>query len=595
MKSKKKTVSKPTIVISVRSLLRHPDPSSASQKKRRDISQHRRIQSIFRRKYKTFRSEIPVQAEYIVRGMRMQVRGRLDGFYRSRNGWKLIEIKLDASLSSFSFTMIEMQEQLRYYAALAEQSVLEGREQKMLSGELAFVGRGGRLQRMEVSLDDATQALLDRLEAELAAREDRKSHLRSLRMSWPSISRKMRRDFRPLQSEMSDALVEGLSQNHLQILASPPGTGKTRAVLWSGLNQAIAQGIPLVYFTAKTTGAQEALATLKQMTNAGLPLRTVWFLGLAQLCTNCPEWPACEAIRATHEAIVRGKIQAFLTKQPRWSPEEIESYCHDERYCHYEVNREAARLADVIIADEYFFFEGPPPMHRKPVALIDEVHQIPERLWCHIETQLSIEEIRSLRSLRGEAAQATRQWLGLLESSQFEMSDEVIINRDDWIHLGKSLRSYVEANSEKAGSGVIEKVEHIARWISRVPKAVSLRPVFQFDGFNGYHLFLRDHRVVMHELLQPYSKVIGFSGTLPEDDDSLRHLLGFPTSTVILRIGTAEKERLRVLIIPKGRTKFPLRLTDFKKAVQLLIQVLRIRPGVYLVFGPRTYLKNKRH
>lgn len=585
MKKAKKTTHKPEIVLSVRSLLRHPDPSFKVRSTRGGVSQHRKTQSAYRRKYKSFRSEVALQAEYTIRGRRVQVRGRLDGLYRTRRGWKLVEIKPEISPSSSNFTMLEMQEQLRYYAALVEQSVLKSSEGRSVTAELAFAGWGGHLRRMEVPLENATQALLERLEVELDIQVDRQSHLRKLRAAWPSAARKMREAFRPLQLEMSDALSDGLSRESAMILASPPGTGKTRAVLWAGLNNAIARGGTLAYFTAKTTGAKEVLATLRQMGEAGLPLRVVWLRGRAQLCESCSDWPTCDAIHSTHEALVRGTLAAFLIREDRWMPETLESLCHEKGLCLYELNREAARLVDVVIADEYFFFESLPPMSKKPLVLIDEVHQIPERLRQHVETHLSTEEIRSIKDLRGEAAQAAKRMLRLLDPSQLEESEDIAIDQEEWARLATTLRFLGESQHWRERPSALGKIEHIARWIARMPKAICLQPIFQSGRFSGFYLLLRDHRAVVQELLGHFSKVIGFSGTLPEEDRHLRSLLGFPVSTVIVRVGKFEKGKIKIMIIPEGRTKYPPRLTDFKSTVRLLTQVLTLRRGVYLVFG----------
>ena len=527
-----------------------------------------------------------MQAEFTIRGRRVRVRGRLDGLYRTRRGWKLVEIKPDISPSSSNLTMLEMQEQLRYYAALAQQSILSGKEKRPFTGELAFAGQGGHLRRMEVPLENAAQALLERLEVELDIKEDQKSHLRDLKAAWPSVARKMRSTFRPLQREMSDALNDTLLREFCVILASPPGTGKTRAVLWAGLNNAIARGVPLAYFTAKTTGAQEVLATLRQMGEADLPLRVVWLLGRAQLCEDCGDWPDCSAIHTTHEALIKGKLSAFLIHEEHWMPETLESLCKDKGYCLYELNREAARLADVIIADEYFFFEGLPPIPKKPLVLIDEVHQIPERLRQHIETHLSIEEIRSIKDSRGEAARAAKQMLRLLDPSELEAPEGSTANREEWTRLAKTLRVHSESQYWRREPSALSKMEHIARWISRTPKAVCLQPVFRSGHFAGFYLLLNDHRTVVPELLRHFGKVVGFSGTLPEEDYHLRRLIGFPASTAIVRVGMFEKGGVKILIIPEGRSKYPPLLADFRKTVRLLTQVLALRPGVYLIFGP---------
>jgi DNA excision repair protein ERCC-2 len=586
MKRHQKTA--PEIVFSVRSLLRHPDPSSRNRGLWGTVQVHQKTQSALRRTFKSFHSEVALKGDFLLRGKRVQVTGRADGLHRIKHGWKLIEIKPDFFQSSDSLDLLESQEQMRYYAALAEKSTAFGRGGKTVEGEIWLVKPNGRVRKVQVSLQDATEALYHRLAVEFDVRRDASKHSSELKKAWPSVAKKMRADFRPIQIEMSDGLSKALACESSAILASPPGTGKTRAVLWTGLRHAIAHGIPVVYFTAKTTGATEALMTLKEMTEAGLPLRVVWLLGRAQTCENCFDWPICQATLPTREAIVRGEISGFLARRPAWDAETLQSYCLDNRFCPYEVNREAARTADLIIADEFFFFEGLPQRKKKPLALIDEVHHIPQRFREHVEIFLSMEDVRRLERYNDAVGKRVRDVLRLLDPRRMESLESSDAVQQEWALMNQTLRAHA-ADGEHKDS--LAKLAHVARWLSSGPKEVQLVRVFRSGRFEGFHLSLADHRPILRRRLEQFHTVIGFSGTLPESDRALCRSVGFPVSAKVLRVGEFGRGEVRILVIPEGQTKYPLRLADFKKAVQLLLQIMKLRPGVYLVFGQsRAYI-----
>jgi DNA excision repair protein ERCC-2 len=384
---------------------------------------------------------------------------------------------------------------------------------------------------------------------------------------------------------MADALADTLPHEHDIVFTSPPGTGKTRAVLWAALNHAIPLGIPIVYFTAKTTGAHEALATLKGMQDAGLPLRVVWLVGRDQLCANCPDYPDCLTIPPTRKALVEGKLSALLVRKHKWNPETLASYAREKGLCNYELNREAVRLADVIVADDYFFFKGLPPTRRKSLALLDEVHQLAERLRQHVDVFLSMEEIRSTKHFSRDSVRPIRRMLQLISPDRLESWEEISGSGDEWSLIARELRSQTELDREWGGQDVRAKMERIAHWLAVFSQATHLVPVVLPSGMNGFQLSLLDHRTVIRERLKRFSGVVGFSATLPFEDRRACQLLGFPSAAPVIRIHAADQPAVRIMVIPEGSSKYPLRLVDFRKSVTVLTEVMRLRPGIYLVFG----------
>ncbi|MFH1009637.1 MAG: helicase C-terminal domain-containing protein [bacterium] len=575
----------PELVLSVRSLLRHPDPISEERDAQGAVPLHRKVQATLRRKYKSFRAEVLLCADYSVRGKRVRVRGRADGLHQTRGGWKLIEIKPDVSRFFSELDLLEPQEQIRYYAALAQQSLTARQGEREIKGEIWLVKPSGRVRKVSVSLEDAAQRLFNRLEIELDIRRDRREHSAALKKVWPSVARKLRADFRPAQLEMSKGLSDAIAESSFAVLVSPPGTGKTRAVLWAGLNHAIAKETPLVYFTAKTTGAQEALETLHDMRNRGMPLRIVWLLGREQLCQGCFDWPSCGAILLTRQALVRGEVSAFLARELAWEPETLRAYSFERQFCLYELNREAARVADVIVADEFFFFEGLPVVRKKPFALLDEVHEVPQRLREHMEIFFSMEEMRSLARRDDWAGQSVKGMLQQLDPNRMESWEITGGIQEEWGAMAKAMRAFSESGSSREQNGTIGKLKHIARWLSSVPNEVCLIPMFHSGRFQGLHLSVIRESPILRRLLENLGGAIGFSGTLSGSDQNLRRTIGFPASSAVLRVGTLESGKVKILVIREGKSRHPPRLDDFKKAVRVLLQVMKLRPGVYLVFG----------
>jgi DNA excision repair protein ERCC-2 len=585
MKTRQKTTPEPDVVMSVRSLLRHPDIADRTETAPGLSSFHARVQAALARRYKSFVPEVTLQADYEVRGRWVRVRGRADGLYRTRGGWKLVEIKTGPLTPAEDLRLLEVQAQLRYYAALAEQPSSERKRRKIVSGEIILRGPRGGLLRVPISLANAAQVLLDRLAVELDIQDDRRTHSRNLETQWSAIGRHMRAGFRHEQSEMVDALADALPHEHAVCLTSPPGTGKTRAVLWAALNHAIPLGIPIVYFTAKTTGAHEALATLKEMQDAGLPVRLVWLVGRDQLCPNCPDYPDCLTLPLTRKALAEGELSALLIREHRWNPETLASYAREKGLCNYELNREAVRFADVVVADDYFLFEGLPPTRRRPFALLDEVHQLAERLRQHVDLFLSMEKIRSTKHLSRDSVRPVRRMLQLIRPDRFASWEDFSGYGDEWNLIARELRSQIELEREWGKQNVLAKMERMAHWLAVSPQTIRLVPVVLPSGVSGFQLSLTDHGTVIRERLKRFSSVVGFSGTLPLEDRRARQLIGFPSGAPVVRIQAPCKPAVRIMIIPEGSSRYPLRLVDLRKYITVLAEVMRLRPGIYLVFG----------
>ena len=312
-------------------------------------------------------------------------------------------------------------------AAFGKQVVIRLTYASMTTGEVRQIERTYAIPDIEArffSLLDAAQRW-----AAWRVRHDTLRNSSLVSLAFPFSMRKGQR-------ELVDAVSSAIRKGTCLYAQAPTGSGKTIATLYPALKAMGAGSISrIAYLTAKTMtrrAALECLDLLKRQDFAAnvlvvtardkiCPLRSsahgtdVRARPLTSLCNPVE----CPLARGHYDAANRALFEAITTSNVLDAThlKKVAARCH---VCPYELQRDAAQWADIIICDYHYAFSpsasllgtSDEPFDNGTVFLVDEAHNLVERMREMYSAELAASDLKQLerllrtKGILGELAQA---------------------------------------------------------------------------------------------------------------------------------------------------------------------------------------------
>jgi DNA excision repair protein ERCC-2 len=296
-------------------------------------------------------------------GFTAHVRGRADGVLQDAGGGGLVveEVKsvvLDApALAALTVADVPAYDlQARFYALClaAQQPARPVRARLVL---VSVIDDSERL--IELAYDAAqTAAELDALlraavlEAEAARARARRRADSAARLVFPYAAP------RPPQQALLDACADALAAGRPVLAEAPTGTGKTAAALLAGLRHALAGDAQLYFATAKTTQTEHVARTFADLVRAAdLPAGALTAVTLRARDRMCPPGtlqchPAhCAYLRDYESRLAQSGLLPALAAAGHADPDTIHARSQSLTLCPFEVSRDLAAAADLVICD----------------------------------------------------------------------------------------------------------------------------------------------------------------------------------------------------------------------------------------------------
>ena len=257
--------------LAIRDLVPDPDLSYRNESASR---LHRRAQATLSRRYKSFRSEVPLTGNVDLGSRSITVTGRLDGLRRARSGVCLYEIKSVPEPARdwiHSPTLQRARWQLLLYGDLYR-LVFDGTPGRLI---LLLIDPAGRIAEEDID-PSSCRGLLSRRLPTIQRDSSRPGPFPE-----PIVSQLQRfiaddhRHDREIQTEALRSVAQHPDSDRL-LFAMPPGSGKTRIALRIALEAAARDRLPVHWITMKSEGRQTVLNELDRYRAAGLSLRHVW-------------------------------------------------------------------------------------------------------------------------------------------------------------------------------------------------------------------------------------------------------------------------------------------------------------------------------
>lgn len=402
-------------IVSVRSLvefsLQAGDLTSGGFQ-RRDRAQlgtlgHKRVQRSRPEGYET-----EVEIAYWVEGADppVQVRGRIDGLYRTAEPVILEEIKT----TTVSLALVHEQHNPLHWAQAQCYAFMLARQlqRNEITIHLTYYHLDTRKEKtferrfslleLETFFNDLITPYLRWVKKRAAYEALRDQSIQQLAFPYP--------DYRPGQRDMAVAVYRTIRDNNRLYVQSPTGVGKTIGTLFPAV-KALGQGLAakIFYLTAKTSGRLVAEKALDDMRRSGLALRSVTLTAKEKICfcppVNCdPEVCvfARDYFRKARRALEDTHQQQAFTRPA------IEEIARQYEICPFEFSLDLALWVDCIICDYNYVFDPRVYLHRffdntsEPyIFLVDEAHNLPDRARSMYSAELEKKDVLELqRSLK---------------------------------------------------------------------------------------------------------------------------------------------------------------------------------------------------
>lgn len=398
---------------------------------------HRVVQQQRQAADPSYRAEVFVDATLDVDGWTLRVLGRVDGVTVDSDGTPVVE----------EIKTLHFRSELHHL--FAEERLERFRWQARLYGALLFpegpvrirlvlVDLGGTRHEVQEVASSPAQVfayLRGRLAALVAAERRRERQLAAWRTA-SAILPFPHAAMRPGQQEVVCAVGESVSAGRHLLLAAPTGSGKTAATLYPAVKAALADGVRVIFLTAKTLQQSLAVATLAGMQQGGwgsLQLRAK-----AKMCANreviCHEEFCRHAREYGAKMAARGVLELLRSGPSHLEPDRIYAAADAAEVCPFEVSLELLPDAAVTVCDYNYVFDPGIALWGESrrldlddtVLVVDEAHNLVDRARNYFSPALSRRSIRSALELLGPfQAQAARDLAEVLEALDRHIHDRV--------------------------------------------------------------------------------------------------------------------------------------------------------------------------
>jgi len=202
------------------------------------------------------------------------------------------------------------------------------------------------------------------------------------------------------------------------LVSAPTGIGKTMAALYPAVKSlAFGDTDKIFYLTAKTVTGNAAADAVREIAGQVTTLKCVTVYAKERFCPvrkkggdahcfTCPLSGTLEGV--DYEERRDAALSEMLPEGNVYDAETVSYYAEKYRVCPYELSLDLSQWCDVIICDYNYAFDlrlrfrryfGSDPLVQKPVFLVDEAHNLPDRAREMYSATLSAARITAAKDL----------------------------------------------------------------------------------------------------------------------------------------------------------------------------------------------------
>ncbi|MBQ3792034.1 MAG: ATP-dependent DNA helicase [Clostridia bacterium] len=443
---------------------------------------------------------------------------------------------------------------------------------------------------------------------------------------------------RDAQKELMTSVHRCIRKNDRLLASVPTGVGKTMGVLFPAL-KALDSGEAdkIFYLTAKTVTGKAAAEAVRDLSPQVPRLRVVPVYAKERLCPQkgdaperlCRECPLRGEIDGVCEEDRLGEAVLDVLKEGHLLGHEVLThFAAVHQVCPFELSLSVSEWCEVIVCDYNYFFDarmrlqryfGSHPLIRKPVVLVDEAHNLPERVRSNFSCVISSafleeteREYEALRPADREYTESLRQilqtmssYISLAENVQedengirhaFGVSEESSINLLPPLEelIDRTMRRLSRSRDDALTSLLLKLYREANRWTDIIRS---------FDGksrllieTSGEELSLKclclDPSEKIAGFLEKASAAVFFSATmapLPYYAD----LLGSPDAKTLDLDSPFDPSHLEILCADYISTRYSDRAQSAEEIAEAILCMAEGKEGHYLAYFPSYELLRK--
>ncbi|HEX7554751.1 MAG TPA: ATP-dependent DNA helicase, partial [Geothrix sp.] len=413
---------------------------------------------------------------------------------------------------------------------------------------------------------------------------------------------------RPGQVRLLELVEEAMQASAPLLVQAPTGLGKTAAVLYPGLQKAMAENLRVFYLTPRNSQHAVAEAFMRRLVEAGHPVRSVTLRAKERICPQdevlChPD--ICPRAKGYYDRLKESKVLDQIAALGCADSTSIQALADEHLLCPFELSLDAARNADVIIGDYNYAlspsatlvrFFGEKEAQARNLLLIDEAHNLPNRATAWFSPALEVTQLQALKkgwkgkrsSLKGRFTRQLDRCLKLVASHEGPNRkldlDPALFNTEE-----KRIRGLIAI---AAGEGLELAPSHPLVQLFRmwsdfcaILRERTEAHLLTWTPPGRLQITCVDASSHLAERFEPLAGAVLFSGTLKPFAYYAR-LSGLTKPRCEEIPSPFPSEHRCLLVVPQVSTLYRRRDQQTPRIAQFLSKVLPLRHGNYLVFFP---------
>ena len=481
-----------------------------------------------------YRAEVHVVHRTTVGRWSITITGRVDGLSVDKEAKRVtieevksihFDLELEALYHSEKLQR-HLYQLLLYSFFLSSQPDLEGftfAPQLVLidlvSGDAKTIDTEFDRDRVASTLAASLVKLIEELDAASALRIAKRAFADTLQFPFDAM--------RPGQQDMISAVARAVYQRETLLVSAPTGIGKTMAVLYPAVRQALKLGKKLFYLTSKTLQQDAAVEALQRLNDGSF--RVLRIRAKQKMCAHtemiCHEDFCPFAARYSDKMAKSGLLTQMVTGMSYFDPDLTFEMAKSTEVCPFEVSLELIEQADVIVCDYNYIFD--PYVGLKTysqendygdcVLVVDEAHNLVDRGRGYYSPELhekTFDEIRTHMMSRN-------CWV------------------EGWEELLDQLRSHFHELGQLLEDDMQQSLCDPSRELFMEQRVEWERIVLEYIGWKI------DNRIAEESdpLIDFYFKLVKFTNLLAEDGDELAHLVEKTSEGIKLKIFCKDPSR----------------------------------------------------
>ncbi len=585
---------------------------------------HARVQKKRAKAEPCYRAEVPVRCELDHGGYRFRIEGRMDGIFE-QEPLKIEEIKTSFNTYELRRRLADNPLEHPYCLQLLTYGYIHWREHKVvptLSFHLVSTRCRDSLD-LELTLDLPAYGKwldlrLDELVDEAKKAEKRAARRRRAAAHFVFPFEKLRIG----QLELMQTIEQGMQMKSRMLIQAPTGMGKTAAVLYPVLKEALGRGQKVVYVTPKNSQHSVAEDAITRFQETGAKIKSLTITAKGRICFQ--NEPLCNPDFCEYALDYYGKVQQhglldLLAKKRKLRSRTFRELGEKYLVCPFELQLGGAREADVVICDYNYVFAPRSAFGRMtdsvidqegaPNLVIDEAHNLPARAMDYYSPSLSSAIIENMRGefhslpsrFREEAEELLDGCIRAISScspgkrsqpARIDPPGELFLEQD--AKLRSFLSRYLDSDVEIRPRDPVMRL--CFSWSEFTEALEYVTDTDRPEFFTTFHslpaggivkITCCDASQMLKSSYAEYEQVAGFSATL-KPFEYYASLSGLDPETT----RTAEfespfpKEHRKIVIIPQISTRYSERERNYVKIADAVQRIAALRRGNYFAFFP---------